>query len=344
MIEPKQRRLLVLAAIIESYVETGEPVGSKTLADALYNSVSSATIRNDMASLTQVGYLEQPHTSAGRIPTQRGYRLYVDHLMGRRSLPQEIMRDIDMQLSGYSMDPLSFLEDAARMLSDMTGLTAVTTAPACDDARIVNIELMAVGVHTCLLIMMFAPAVLKSRICRLEAELDEETLGALRTVLRESLCGRRASEIDRRLVQSIRQRLGACSSYADPLLSAAREATAEGTSAQVVLSGTSHLLDKGDLSGAAAKDVLNFLSDRRRLSKLLESNKGTMSVAIGHELLYRELENASLITARYRGSERSAGWVGVIGPTRMNYAGVIPRIEYFATAVGRLMSAIETAD
>ncbi|MBQ6797552.1 MAG: heat-inducible transcription repressor HrcA, partial [Clostridia bacterium] len=124
MVEPKQRRLLVLAAIIESYVETGEPVGSKTLANALYNTVSSATIRNDMASLTEAGYLEQQHASAGRTPTQRGYRLYVDHLMGRRSLPQEIMRDIDMQLSGYSMDPLSFLEDASRMLSDMTGLTA----------------------------------------------------------------------------------------------------------------------------------------------------------------------------------------------------------------------------
>lgn len=341
MVEPKQRRLLVLAAIIESYVETGEPVGSKTLADALYNTVSSATIRNDMASLTEAGYLEQAHTSAGRTPTQRGYRLYVDHLMARRSLPQEIMRDIDMQLSGYSMDPLSFLEDASRMLSDMTGLTAVTTAPASEDTRLVNLELMAVGAHTCLLIMMFAPAVLKSRICRLEVEMSDGMLQALKSVMRENLCGKRAADIDRRLIAYIKQQLGHLSNSFEPLLGAVKEAAMEGTSAQVVLSGTAHLLDKSDLSGGAAKDVLSFLSDKKRVSSLLSANRGTMSVAIGHELMYSELANASIITARYRGSERSAGWVGVIGPTRMNYAGIIPRIEYFATAIGRLMSAID---
>lgn len=344
MIEPKQRRLLILAAIVESYVETGEPVGSKTLADALYNTVSSATIRNDMASLTSVGYLEQPHTSAGRIPTQRGYRLYVDHLMGRRSLPQDVMRDIDMQLSGYSMDPLCFLEDASRMLSDMTGLAAVTTAPANDDARIVNIELMQVGPHTCLLIMMFSPAVLKSRICRLETELDDDTLQMLKTILREALCQKRASELNRRLITEIKQRLGEAGRYFEPLLSAARDAANDTASVQVVMSGTAHLLDRGDLSETSARDVLNFLSDRKRVSKLISSGKGGMSVLIGHELPHSELSNASIITARYRGSEQSAGWVGVIGPTRMNYAGIIPRIEYFATAVGRLMSAIEISE
>lgn len=339
--EPKQRKLSILAAIIESYVDTGEPVGSKTLAQALDNRVSSATIRNDMAALAESGYLEQPHTSSGRIPSQRGYRLYVDRLMSRRTLPQELMNDIDLQLTGYSMDPDSFLEEASRMLAEMTGMAAVTTTPADEDARVTNIELMATGLHTCLLIMMISPATLKSRLCRMDIELTAETLNALRRILREYICGRRICEVDRRLISTVKLLLGDLGDTLEPLLTAARDAAREGASVQVVLDGQNRLLDH-EMSSASARDMLGFLADRSRIASLLESAHGTMSVAIGDEMNLPELSDASMITARYRGGRGAAGWVGVIGPTRMNYARIIPHIEYFATAVGRLMSAIES--
>lgn len=338
--EPKHRRLSVLAAIIESYVETGEPVGSKTLAAAIGNCVSSATIRNDMAALAESGYLEQPHTSAGRIPTQRGYRLYVDRLMSRRTLPQETMHSIDLKLTGYSLDPEGFLLQSSRMLSEMTGMAAVTTTPADEEAKVVNIELMAISRQTCLLVMMFTPTVLKSRMCRLDLELTDETVNALRGILREYLLGRSIGLINHRLVSSVKAMLGEFGSVIEPLLTAAREAAREAGKAQVVLYGQSKLIEE-QVSNEKTRAMLSFLSDRKQLAELLCDARGTMNVFIGDELRRPALDHISMITARYRGGIGAAGWVGVIGPMRMSYARIIPHIEYFATAVGRVMSAME---
>ncbi len=339
--EPKKRRLAVLAAIIEHYVEHGEPVGSKTLA-GLLGGVSSATLRNDMAALAEGGYLDQPHTSAGRIPSQRGYRMYVDRLMNCRSLPEDITRYIDLELTGYSMDPDRFLSHACQMLSGMTGLAVISTAPSADDAVVTGVELMRTGRSSCLVILMLSPAVLKSRMCRFACELTDEELDIFRHALRSELCLRRASEINLRAVNRLRERLGELSDIAEPLLSAAREAAREGTGSQVMLDGQSRLLAHSDFDDRALRGLLGFLSDRERLARLLGSCHQSINVCIGTELGHEELSQASIIAARYRSGRGSSGWLGVIGPTRMNYSGIIPCIEYFSSAVGRIMSAIES--
>ena len=338
--EPKKRRLAVLAAIIEHYVEFGEPVGSKTLAELL-GGVSSATVRNDMAALAEGGYLDQPHTSAGRIPSQRGYRMYVDQLMSHRALPEDLTRYIDLELSGYSMDPDRFLSHAAQMLSGMTRMAVVTTAPSAEDARITGVELMRTGRSSCLIILMLSPAVLKSRMCRFNAELTDGELDAFRHALRSELCSRRASEINLRAINRLRDRLGEMSDIAEPLLTAAREAAREGTSAQVMLDGQSRLLAHSDFDDRALRGLLSFLADRERLGRLLSGCHQSLNVCIGTELGHDELSQASIIAARYRSGHGASGWMGVIGPTRMNYSGIIPCIEYFSSAVGRIMSALE---
>ena len=340
--EPKKRKLAILAAIIDSYVERGEPVGSKSLVEVLENSVSSATIRNDMAALAESGYLEQPHTSAGRIPSQRGYRMYVDRLMNCRTLPEELMKDIDLTLTGFSMDPEHFLKESAHMLSEKTHLAAVASTPASPDATISGVEIIATGQHTCLLMVILSSAALKTRICRTELDLTPENTQAVRVLMRQCLCGHRIAEINGRYIAQIKSQLGAHGQDIEPLLIAAREAARECASAQVMLGGQAYLLERGCFSDEALRGILRFTSDRQKLASLMSGLHGATSVRIGSESGHPELSEASVIVSRYCSSGGTTGWVGVIGPTRMNYSRVIPYIEYFSTAVGRLMSAIET--
>lgn len=338
--EPKKRRLAVLAAIIEHYVEFGEPVGSKTLAELL-GGVSSATVRNDMAALAEGGYLVQPHTSAGRIPSQRAYRMYVDQLMNCRALPEDLTRFIDLQLTGYSMDPDRFLSHACQMLSGMTRMAVVSTAPSAEDACITGVELMRTGRNSCLVILMLSPAVLKSRMCRFESEMTDAELDIFRRLLRSEFCSRRVSEINLRAINRLRERLGELSDDAEPLLTAVREVAREGTSAQVMLDGQARLLAHADFDDRALRGLLGFLSDRERMGRLLSGCHQSINVCIGTELGHDELSEASVIACRYRSGHGASGWLGVIGPMRMNYSGIIPCIEYFSSAVGRIMSAIE---
>ncbi len=338
--EPKKRRLAVLAAIIEHYVEHGEPVGSKTLAE-LFGDVSSATVRNDMAALAEGGYLVQPHTSAGRIPSQRGYRMYVDRLMNHRALPEDLTRYIDVELNGYGMDPDRFLSHASQMLSGLTRMAVVTTAPSAEDARITGVELMRTGGSSCLIILMLSPAVLKTRMCRFEDGLSSDTLEILRQELRAEFSFRRVSEINLRTINRLRERLGDMAERAEPLLSAVRELARESTSAQVMLSGQAQLLARDDFDDRALRGLLGFLSDREQMGRLLADCHDSINVCIGTELGHNELSEASIIACRYRSGGGASGWLGIIGPMRMNYSGIIPCIEYFSSAVGRVMSAIE---
>ncbi len=317
-------------------------MGSKTLANLFDNTVSSATLRNDMAALAESGYLHQPHTSAGRIPTQRGYRLYVDRLMNHRSLPEELIQYIDVSLTGYSMNPDSFLSGAVKMLSSMTGLTAIATTPITDDAVISGLELIPTGLHSCLMIMILSPATLKTRICRTDIELNPELINAIGLLLRQALCGKRLSEINRRYMKLIKEQLGSIGDSLEPLLLAARDTAADGTTAKIMLDGQAALLGKNTISDTGLRGLLTFLSDTERMGRLIAASRAPLTVYIGEESGFDELSETSIILARYHSGGGASGCVGVIGPTRMNYSRNISYIEYFATAVGRLMSTIES--
>ncbi|MCL2487005.1 MAG: hypothetical protein FWE86_05330, partial [Oscillospiraceae bacterium] len=211
--------------------------------------------------------------------------------------------------------------------------------PSDDEARVRNVELIDAGTNSCLLVMMIAPSVLKTRLVRIDAEFTHETLAALRQLLRETVKGRRLAEVDRRMLTGIRQMLGEMGDTMEPLLTALREAARDASAVGIKLSGIAKLLMMDDHE--AARGVISYLSDEKRLGKLIASRKGTMNVAIGREMMEDQMAQASMITARYRGGTGAAGWVGVVGDTRMSYQKIIPHIEYFATAVGRMMSALE---
>lgn len=333
---PRERKYKILETIVESFVESGEPIGSKKLADALGNSVSSATIRNDMAELVENGYLEQPHTSAGRIPTQRGYRLYVDRLMWKRNIAEETQRMISGKLAAYSLNPERYIEYASALLAEQTGLAAIITTPSDSQARVTSIDVMATGRHTVVIIMMISPAVLKTRLCRLDVEVEAAAVGMLRHCLGKHLLNMKVSELNLGYMEHVERELGDAGRALAPAFSAAADMAGEAQNVQVMLEGLANLIDRDDFPITEAKEVVAFLRRKEDLVKLLHA-QGTSRVLIGRESKRAQLSKASVVAARYYCGTDATGWVGVIGPTRLNYAQLIPHIEYFASVVGRAM-------
>lgn len=344
--EPRARKLKILASIIESYVLTGEPIASKALAEAMQNSVSSATIRNDMAELVASGYLEQPHTSSGRIPSQRGYRLYVDHLMmGNHELPLELQGEIDKRLAAFSYDPNKFLEVTASLIAEQTGLLAVVTNPADQHPKVTNAELMLIGVHSVMLLIMISPATLKTRVCRLKPELTPEIVEKLRRRLRERLMDVPTESINEQFYAESAVIYGDLWDMLEPLFAAARECIEESGEMQVIMEGQSSMLARGVFAEWQLAGIMDFMEKRGAIADLLGegngfANSGRTCILIGNESHRPELEGTAMITERYYGGGQTAGWIGVVGPTRMNYAKLIPYIDYFAGAVGNMLREV----
>lgn len=341
--EPRARKLKILASIIESYVLTGEPIASKALAEAMENSVSSATIRNDMAELVASGYLEQPHTSSGRIPSQRGYRLYVDHLMmGNHELPLELKGEIDSRLSEFNYDPNKFLEVTASLIAEQTGLLSVVTNPEDEHPKITDVELMRIGSVSVMLLIMISPAILKTRICRLHGDLTADMINNLCAVLRDRLLGIPIDSIDDQFIEETAFRAGDLWQVIEPLVAAARECVEESKDMQVIMEGQSNMLARGVFAEWQLAGIMDFMEKRGAIADLLGegngfANSGRTCILIGNESHRPELEGTAMITERYYGGGQTAGWIGVVGPTRMNYARLIPYVDYFADAVGNML-------
>ncbi len=338
------RKQKILCAVIEDYIRTGEPVGSKVLAQRLDNAVSSATIRNEMAELCGLGYLEQPHTSAGRIPTAKAFRLYIDKLMKRRPLPEESRRDIDAVLEKSAGDPEQLMECASEVLSEATGYAAVTTTPMKEGACVRRVALMPVSPRAVALLLMTSSGVLRSRVCRLPQDISGETLEQIGSALTAAFVGMPLSSIGLPDVQGLLLSLGENGLLYAPLLTAFLELVQASAEAEVLLSGQLNLLRHPDYAPENARSLLGFLSQREQLVGMLTAHSGGLRVVLGSESLRPELSGSSLIVTRYVPREGDTGAIGLIGPQRMDYAAAISRLEYVAKAVGRMLGRILEED
>lgn len=333
-----ERKQKILAAIIDAYIQTGEPVGSKTLVEMLDNAVSSATIRNDMADLAAAGYLEQPHTSAGRIPTARAFRLYIDSLMHRQPLSEKRRQDIENMLTGSASDPERLIEVAAKALAAVTGCAAVTTTPDQQSSTIKRIEVMRSGNRSAALLLMTSSGVLRSRLCRFECEVDTALLERLGKTLSAEFLDQPLAAVSLAQVQSLLVALGEYGLACAPALTAFVELVQDSAEAEVLLSGQLNLLQHPDYELERARSLLSFLSQRELLAGMLTAHSGGLRVVLGSESPRPELDGSSIIVTRYSQGSAANGSIGIIGPLRMDYAATIPQIEYFAQTVSRLLS------
>jgi len=333
------RKAQILRLIVEVYIESGEPVGSKALAEMLGNCVSSATIRNDMAALTADGYLEQPHTSAGRLPTSRALRLYVNELMARRQLPLQEKVLIGDTLSALSGDATRLLEDATRALADITGLAAFATRPEQIGNRISRLDVIQMSPRNMAVLLVQDNGFLRTRMCRCRRDIPSRVTVALAEYMSRRFLSKPLEAVTVTAMQEILLELGNGGMAVTPILSAFYELAQECADAKVALSGQMNLLRNPDYPPEQARMLLAFLNERQPLWDLVGTLPDGVQVLLGDDSL-PALHGSAVITSRYSLGERGDGIIGIIGPARMDYATAIPRVEYFAAAVGRILDEL----
>ncbi len=335
--ELSERKKQILAHVVELYIKTGEPVGSKGLISATGMSVSSATVRNEMNELDSLGYLEQPHTSAGRIPSQKGYRYYVDHLMKNREIDELTKRLIDAGISSAVGDPEKLISKSREVLANLTKCATVSTAPVGEMTLIRKIEIVPVGTYSAMMVLLTSNGILKSRLCRTDSEINAGILESFYNIVDSFILEKPALEITPAYIQTLAAAVEGDYFTMLPLLAAVSELADSVGDSRLILGGSSNLLSFKDY-GASAVALLEFLGKREPLTDVISSSKGSLDIHIGSENKYKQLENSSVIVSKYSVKGDDTGTISVIGPTRMDYETIIPSIKYMTDLVGRLIS------
>lgn len=339
--EMTERKEKILAAIVEKYIQTGEPVGSKSLVDSLGVSVSSATIRNEMADLIEMGYLEQPHTSAGRIPSGKGYRYYVENLMTNYDMPANEKNLINSKLRDAAGEPHSVLEKAGSILAELTNCAAVSTTPADEEAVVKRVELVPIGTRTAMVVMLTSSGILKTKVCRTDSEITLDIAENFYNIVKQNFLGKPASGITIARIQTLALSLGEKAFTMTPMLVAIADLAAMTERTELLLEGQSNLLSHKEFE-TNAFELMEFLRRAEPLNRIFsthsENKDGKPNILIGKENLFRELQNSTVIFSKYSIGGHESGTLGIIGPTRVDYARLIPSLKYLTDVVGIILS------
>lgn len=332
-----ERKNKILALIVEGYIATGEPIGSKALCESLGNSVSSATIRNDMADLCALGLLEQPHTSAGRIPSQLAFRYYVDNLMPAFEPGAEEQDRVKIWLSSFSGEPDRLMEKAASILSELTNCVAIATAPSDPGALIKRVELVPLSRKTALVVLLATSGILKSSVVRTESEINVDVATVFYNIMQKHFTGKCVADITISFIQTLVASLGDKAFVMSPLLCTVSELCLQVGTTELRIKGQSNILNHPELS-QNAYSLMDFIHKEAPLEAMLGTFKKPLNIRIGTENAYKELRNSSAIFSKYTVGERDSGSIGIIGPTRLDYARLIPSIKYLASVIGSLLT------
>lgn len=334
------RKKQILSAVIESYVATGEPIGSKALERMDGFNVSSATIRNDLADLTNNGFLHQPHTSAGRVPTQKGYRYYIDNLMKVKPLNEKVQGYIYHRLRSAGDGPEHILSTASNLISELTNMAAIATTPAGEGARVHRIKFVQTGRFTSMVVLITSAGMVKSRLFRCDFDITPEMLNVFDRALNEKFAGRPLDTINQPFIQSFAASFGELALLMPDMLMAVMEACKEASGINVYLSGTTKLLYLSEVDLISSRNVLEFLSDSKNTEKLVENVPDGTSIYIGRENLPIQLKQNSFAVTRYQIHNEYAGAIGVITPINTDYGKILSILEFTAKTVGELISEI----
>lgn len=336
----EERRLEVLRAIVEDYVLTREPVGSRVLAEKHRLGVSPATIRNDMAALEEDGYIAQPHTSAGRIPTDKGYRLFVDKLSTVKPLSSPERRAIETFLS-EAVDLDDVVTRAGRLLAQLTGQVAVVQYPSLRRSGLRHLELVPVGDRRLLVVIITDTGRVEQRTLEVPAAPDEDTLAELRSRLNAVAAGKRLSELGKGFSEVSEQFRPEVRDLARSLATLVEETLSEESEERIVLAGTANLARVGMRFEHALRPVLEALEEQVVLLGLLTemAAESGVSVRIGHETQLEGLTETSVVTSGYGNEGESVALIGSIGPTRMDYPGTIASVRAVARYLSRVLTA-----
>lgn len=342
-----ERRLSVLRAIVEDYVKTEEPVGSKALVERHGLGVSPATVRNDMAALEEEGYITAPHTSAGRVPTDKGYRLFVDRLTTVKPMTTAEKRAIAGFLEG-AVDLDDVVSRSTRLLSQLTRQVAVVQYPTLSRSTVRHVELVALAPTRLLLVLILSTGRVEQRLLEVTEEVSEETLASLRTQINTAVAGvviAEAGEALRSIARPTDQPVDQPADAAhDTLAAAVAEALIEAmndhrSDERISIGGTSNLARFGDSFDTAVRPLLEALEEHVVLLKLMgeATAGGLVTVRIGAEGPYQELSQTSVVATGYGPGDEALATLGVVGPTRMDYPGSMAAVRAVARYLSRIL-------
>ncbi len=332
------RKLEVLRAIVTDYVSSQEPVGSKALVDRHNLGVSPATVRNDMAALEEEGYITQPHTSAGRIPTDKGYRLFVDRLGSVKPLSLAEQRAIQSFLSG-AIDLDDVLRRTVRLLAQVTQQVAIVQYPTLSHSTVRHVEVVSLSTTRALLILITSTGRIEQRALELPDH-DDEVLAELRAHLNAAAVGNSSSQAAIRLSRLSSDLPPSLQNLGQAAIAMLIEMLSSEASSRMLVGGMPNLTRYGAEFATTVKPVLEALEEQVVLLKLLgEATAGdVVTVRIGQENPYRELQSSSVVASGYGSNDDTFATLGVVGPTRMDYPSTIASVRAVARYVGRFLS------
>ncbi len=338
-VELTDRKKQILKVVVEDYVRTAEPVGSKAIA-AEMGGVSSATIRNELSDLTELGYLEQPHTSAGRVPSPKGYRLYVNELMERQRLSVAETERINQSLQMRMEELDRVISQAGRAVSSLMNYPAYVAATGKKQMTARRFELLPVDEHSCIVVMMMGDNRVKSQLLRMQLKVDAEQMPTLVNLLNSNFTGISADEMNRRLMDVSEQVTPQMFLLLSQTIAYAADVLEEAGQKEVFTVGASQLLKLPEFRDAdKAHQLMSFLSDSKE--NLPVPDEGPMKILIGPENVSEALQDTSVVVASYDIGDDMRGLIGVVGPTRMDYGTVAARLSGFAEGLTRLFGKQE---
>lgn len=330
------RKRQILKRVVEDYIAAAEPVGSKALAEEMGGAVSSATIRNELADLVEMGYLEQPHTSAGRVPSPKGYRLYVNELMEQRAVSDAEAEEINAQLREKLGGTDNVIARAGQMVSSIMNYPVYSVTGGQKERSIKRFELIAVDEQSFIVVVMGEDNRVKSRVHRTELPYDAQRLADIKELLNAHFAGQSADEMNTRLM-SVSEQLppelfliaSKAVEYAVSVLEQSGQRSVETTGASQILKMPEYRdVDK-------AHELVTFLVDNKEQLPVPDDG-ASMQILIGPENVNEALKETSVVVASYDIGGGMRGLVGVVGPTRMDYASVMARLSYFAESLTRM--------
>ncbi len=329
-IELTDRQHIILKAIIQNYLETGEPVGSRTLSKSTDLNLSSATIRNEMADLEDMGYIFQPHTSAGRIPSDKGYRLYVDMLMADKEQELSDLKNVVLEKSD-KVDKV--LKQAARVLANNTNYATMISAPVNHKNTLKFIQLSQVDPEQIVAVIVMTGNVIKNKIIEVDEELGNETMLKLNMLLNTSLNGMSIEEINLGLIARLKEQAGIHSKVISDVLDAVADIIHVEDDMEIYTCGATNIFKYPELSDKqSAQEIISAFEEKQQLAELVtetlsnEENTG-IQVYIGDETPVKTMKDCSVVTATYELGEGMRGTIGIIGPKRMDYEHVMKTLQ-----------------
>ncbi|MBQ0028301.1 MAG: heat-inducible transcription repressor HrcA [Lachnospiraceae bacterium] len=328
--ELTERKMKIMQAVVRNYLETGEPVGSRTISKYTDLNLSSATIRNEMADLEEMGYIVQPHTSAGRIPTDMGYRLYVDTMMESKMREVEEIKE-NLLEKEERLDQL--LKQTAKLLATNTNYATMVSAPSIHRNKLKLIQLSKVNKKQLLVVVVVEGNVIKNSILDVDNELNEETVLKLNILLNTHLNGLTIEEINLAMITAIKQQAGVHSDIVAEVIDAIASAIHEEEDLEIYTSGATNIFKYPELvQNDKASELIGTFEEKEKLNELViktlaeEENTG-IQVYIGNESPVETMRDCSIVTATYDLGEGMKGTIGIIGPKRMDYDKVVDNLK-----------------